>query len=58
VYLEVVNGGGWPETNPSGARHGLIGMTERAALFGGHVDCGATPDGGFTVTAELPLRPA
>ena len=58
VRLEVVNGPGEPEPAPSGARHGLIGMSERAELFGGQVDTGCTPDGGFRVLAWLPLEPA
>ncbi|MGH3508882.1 MAG: sensor histidine kinase [Nocardioidaceae bacterium] len=57
VRLEVVNGPGESEPEPSGARHGLIGMSERAELFGGQVDAGRTPDGGFRVMAWLPLEP-
>jgi signal transduction histidine kinase len=33
---------------------GLVGMRERAALFGGHVQAGPAPDGGFRVHAEIP----
>lgn len=58
VQLEVVNGAGRSEPEPSGARHGLIGMAERAALFGGRVECGPIADGGFRVLATLPLEPA
>ncbi len=57
VQLEVVNGAGRSEPEPSGARHGLIGMAERAALFGGRVECGPIADGGFRVLAALPLGP-
>lgn len=43
---------------PPGARgHGLVGMTERAALVGGSVDAAADADGGWTVTAALPVPP-
>jgi signal transduction histidine kinase len=38
-----------------GARHGLVGMTERAAAFGGTLDVGPVAGGGFQVTAFLPL---
>ena len=34
--------------------HGLIGMRERAAVFGGSVQYGARPEGGFAVTAKIP----
>ncbi|MFI1093396.1 sensor histidine kinase [Streptomyces sp. NPDC020917] len=40
---------------PSG--FGLLGMAERAQMVGGHVAAGHSPDGGFTVTADLPLLP-
>jgi signal transduction histidine kinase len=40
---------------PSGG-HGLAGMRERAAAAGGELTAGPTgPDGGFAVTASLPL---
>lgn len=34
---------------------GLIGMRERADIVGGSVVCAATANGGFSVTARLPL---
>jgi signal transduction histidine kinase len=37
--------------------HGLIGMRERAALYGGTVIVGPTPDGGWAVEATLDLAP-
>jgi signal transduction histidine kinase len=42
---------------PTGGRpgHGLIGMRERAALYGGTLTAGAGPSGGFSVSARLPL---
>ncbi|MFC9846825.1 sensor histidine kinase [Streptomyces sp. NPDC060223] len=40
---------------PSGG-FGLMGMRERAQSVGGRLRAGHRPDGGFTVTAELPIR--
>ncbi|XVU25274.1 sensor histidine kinase [Actinoplanes sp. CA-054009] len=40
---------------PLKAGHGLIGMRERAALFGGELVAGPRAGGGFTVTCRLPL---
>ncbi|WP_326828452.1 histidine kinase [Streptosporangium sp. NBC_01810] len=36
------------------AGHGLLGMRERAALFGGTLAAGTLPGGGFEVRARLP----
>ena len=37
---------------------GVRGMRERAELYGGTLDAGPCPDGGFLVTATLPYGPA
>ncbi|MEV7074667.1 sensor histidine kinase [Streptomyces sp. NPDC091972] len=38
--------------------YGLIGMRERATAVGGHLSAGRRPEGGFLVSARLPLPPA
>jgi signal transduction histidine kinase len=36
-------------------RRGIVGMRERARMLGGTLDAGPLPDGGFRVTADLPV---
>jgi signal transduction histidine kinase len=38
-----------------GTGHGLVGMRERAAMFGGELETAAADGGGFTIRARLPL---
>ncbi len=42
---------------PSGG-HGLLGIGERIRLVGGELNARPTPDGGFEITAEIPLKAA
>jgi signal transduction histidine kinase len=37
--------------------HGLAGMHERVSALGGSLTAGPRPEGGFAVTATLPVRP-
>ncbi|MGI5349068.1 sensor histidine kinase [Streptomyces sp. CA-250714] len=40
----------------SGAGHGLIGMRERVAMYGGELTAAPVPGGGFAVRACIPLH--
>ncbi len=42
---------------PDGVGHGLAGMRERAAVFGGDVSAGPRPGGGWQVRAVLRVEP-
>jgi signal transduction histidine kinase len=59
VTVEVTDDGGGTMTSVSdgrvGSGHGLIGMRERVAAFGGDLEIGPCPGGGFRVAARLPL---
>jgi signal transduction histidine kinase len=55
LHIEVVDdGGSGPSTRAEGGGQGLVGMRERAALYGGTLDAGPRADGGFMVVARLP----
>ena len=59
VWVRVENGpspAGAASEDRVGARHGLVGMRERAAMLRGQFSAGPTDDGGFVVEAALPLE--
>ncbi|MCX5177984.1 sensor histidine kinase [Streptomyces virginiae] len=58
LHLCVANSAPTRSAPPSpGAGHGLLGMRERAGMLGGELAAGPRPDGGYEVSAVLPMDP-
>jgi signal transduction histidine kinase len=55
LELQVTDEGPGPDGNGAPG-HGLVGMRERAAAFGGSLEAGARAEGGFRVRAVLPYE--
>jgi signal transduction histidine kinase len=55
LTIEVTDNGR-AQTTAAAPGHGLRGMAERAAAVGGHLDVGPREEGGWRVSAELPLN--
>ncbi|MCJ1680840.1 sensor histidine kinase [Streptomyces sp. APSN-46.1] len=55
LSVEVVDDGRGATGTGSAHGFGLVGMRERVGLLHGHLSAGPRPEGGFRVTARLPL---
>ncbi len=58
VEIEVADDGRGGPPSVNGAGHGLPGMRERVALYGGTLEAGPLPEGGWALRARLPREPA
>jgi signal transduction histidine kinase len=60
VVIEICDDGRRPPVPSTAAEpgHGLIGMRERAAVFGGELSAGPRPEGGYRLAAMLPFADA
>jgi signal transduction histidine kinase len=59
LEVEVTDdGAGTANGADRGGGHGLVGMRERVTLYGGELEAGRRPEGGYAVRARLPLEPA
>jgi signal transduction histidine kinase len=56
LELEIADDGPGGSQRASGGGHGLVGMRERVALYGGRFDASRGPSGGFAVRVVLPIR--
>jgi signal transduction histidine kinase len=55
LLLRITDDGRGAAAVSDGAGHGLTGMRERVAVYGGWVQAGPCPSGGYHVAALLPL---
>jgi signal transduction histidine kinase len=56
IEVEVVDDGIGTTGDGSAGGHGLVGMRERAALFGGRLEAGPRPSGGWSVRVRMPVE--
>jgi signal transduction histidine kinase len=55
LHVVVSDNGSGPDGGHGSGGHGLIGMRERVAVYGGSLCVGPGPEGGFRVDAAIPF---
>jgi signal transduction histidine kinase len=55
LTVEVADTGRGPQPGVARVGHGLVGMRERVALYGGTLHIGPRPGGGYRVQARMPM---
>jgi signal transduction histidine kinase len=53
----AVSDDGSGSSGGGGGGHGLVGMRERVSVYGGELEAGPGPSGGFRLRATLPITP-
>jgi signal transduction histidine kinase len=56
VSIEVVDDGRGAASRATSGGHGLMGMRERVAVWGGELHTGPRPGGGYRVVARIPFE--
>ncbi len=55
VRVEVTDSGGTRDASPGpGGGHGLVGLRQRLAIYGGRLTAGTVDGGGYSLIAEVP----
>ena len=57
VELEISDDGPGPAVGNGDGGHGLVGMRERVSVYGGELESGGLPEGGYAVRVRLPFAP-
>jgi signal transduction histidine kinase len=56
IEVRVTDDGRGAAARNDGHGHGLVGMRERAAVYGGEIEARPRPGGGFEVVARIPVH--